>query len=337
MSDFNPRTSDAEPTRALVATDLKELLDRPIAYHRIFARVGGGPLAGIFLSQAIYWSQRTNDPDGWFYKTRGDWFLETELTRRHQETARRNLRQVGVLEERLSGVPAQLYFRVNLGQLQKLITDLLDGKKSVPASRAESAQQEGTKRANKKGAFAPAIKSETTSENSSETTSSSEEEEILDSLIKRAVEIGANKKRVEAAIRANPIEAAKQLDFFPDRENIKAPGAALLTAIEQSWPPPPKATERAASAADRAQRAAQIQKAQSNKDAEKAREKSLVEESKMLDQLFADLPEDEREELIEQAKRRTAPLAALGRVPKAALDAERRNLQRREMGLPVDD
>lgn len=93
---------------------IHEFLDRPIAFHRIFAKIGGSVNAGIFLSQAFYWSSRTKDPNGWFYKTQAEWEEETCLTRREQETARRNLRDAGILEEALAGIPARLFFRINV-------------------------------------------------------------------------------------------------------------------------------------------------------------------------------------------------------------------------------
>ncbi len=93
------------------------LLDRPIAYHRVFAEIGGSVTAGVFLSQAVYWSQRTKDSDGWFWKTQKEWFEETYLKRREQEAARRELRAIGVLEEKKKGTPAKLYFKINLETL----------------------------------------------------------------------------------------------------------------------------------------------------------------------------------------------------------------------------
>jgi hypothetical protein len=44
------------------------------------------------------------------------------MTRREQEGARRILKQHGVLEEKLMGVPATLHFRVNLDRLIALLS-----------------------------------------------------------------------------------------------------------------------------------------------------------------------------------------------------------------------
>ena len=99
--------------------NLLHLCDRPIAFHRIFVTITGSIVAALLLSQAMYWQRRTKDPDGWWWKTMEEWTEETGLTRREQETARRELRTVGVLEERRRGSPARLYFRVDLDCLDK--------------------------------------------------------------------------------------------------------------------------------------------------------------------------------------------------------------------------
>jgi hypothetical protein len=75
-------------------------------------RIAGSVNAALMLSQALYWTPRTKDPDGWFYKSHVDWEAETGLTRREQDTARKELRGKGLVEERLKGVPATLYYRV---------------------------------------------------------------------------------------------------------------------------------------------------------------------------------------------------------------------------------
>ena len=94
------------------------LLDRPIAYHRAFAAISGSICGGIFLSQAFYWSQRTSDPDGWFWKTQEQWFDETFMTRYEQETARKKLVSIGVLEQKKQGMPAKLFYRIDREALE---------------------------------------------------------------------------------------------------------------------------------------------------------------------------------------------------------------------------
>lgn len=93
--------------------DVLSLLDRPIAFHRVFVTITGSVTAGVMLSQAFYWSRRTTLKDGWFYKKADEWTKETGLSRREQETARKVLRKLGILEETKRGIPATLHFRVS--------------------------------------------------------------------------------------------------------------------------------------------------------------------------------------------------------------------------------
>lgn len=102
---------------------LDKVLARPIAFHRVFANIGGGATGGLFLSQAYYWSFRTSDPDGWFYKIGDEWEAETALNRREQEQARKILAQKGVLETKKQGLPCKLFYRVNRDRLYELITE----------------------------------------------------------------------------------------------------------------------------------------------------------------------------------------------------------------------
>lgn len=96
---------------------LQAMLERPVAYHRAFVSLGAGVTGALMLSQAVYWSSRTNDVDGWFYKSQVEWEEETGLTRYEQEGARKKLIKLGVLEERKQGVPCKLFFRVCLDVL----------------------------------------------------------------------------------------------------------------------------------------------------------------------------------------------------------------------------
>lgn len=103
-----------------------DALDRPIAFHRIFRTVSGSTVAALFLSQAWYWSKRLPDErDGWFYKTQAEWETETGLSRSEQETARRHLTRLGILEEKREGLPARLWFRIDRNRLESLIDDAI--------------------------------------------------------------------------------------------------------------------------------------------------------------------------------------------------------------------
>jgi len=76
------------------------------------------------LSQAVYWNKRTSLPDSWFWKTQDEWQEETGLSRREQETARKILNKLGIFNERKKGIPAKLYYQINMDVLNELLSKL---------------------------------------------------------------------------------------------------------------------------------------------------------------------------------------------------------------------
>ena len=92
---------------------LLEVFDIPVSFHRCLVPITGGVTSALMLSQAI-WTTQSLEPsaDGWFIRSQEQWTQETGLSRWEQETARRALRQSGLLEERRVGMPAKLWFRV---------------------------------------------------------------------------------------------------------------------------------------------------------------------------------------------------------------------------------
>ena len=99
------------------------LLDRPIAFHRSFVPFAG-VTGALFLSQAIYWQQRTQSEDGFFYKTAADWERETGLTQHEQSTARARLRDIGILQETKRGIPCKCFFRINEEYLMQVVENV---------------------------------------------------------------------------------------------------------------------------------------------------------------------------------------------------------------------
>lgn len=118
---------------------LIQLLDRPIAYNPAFAKlksgkIKSGPVAAVFLSQLVYWHNRMDG--GWMYKTQADIATETALTRDEQETARKRLVALGVLEEARRGVPATMHYRINAERLEVLLLETTQpAKKAAPQDK----------------------------------------------------------------------------------------------------------------------------------------------------------------------------------------------------------
>jgi hypothetical protein len=138
-----PQTTTKESSALL------ELLSRPIAFHRVFVKIGGNVAAGLMLSQAFYWSKnrRAVERDGWFYKSHADWEEETGLTRREQQTARAHLRKKKLLEERdgsLKGKGRVLWFRVNRDALFEALKGFVNTEtRAAPSGGNSPADVEG--------------------------------------------------------------------------------------------------------------------------------------------------------------------------------------------------
>lgn len=115
--------------------------DRPIAFNRHYVSLGCGINGALMLSQMVYWSKRTKDKNGYFYKTQDDWEQETGLTRREQETARKRLRELGFVSEHKHGVPCKVHFRVEHNNLYMALVRFSQNSQS---SMAECAKLECT-------------------------------------------------------------------------------------------------------------------------------------------------------------------------------------------------
>lgn len=150
-----------------------DLLDRPIAFHRCLAELGGSVNAGLMLSQALYWAKRTKADNGWFWKTAEEWQEETYLTRTEQATARKQLKRLSCWQEDLRGVPAKLYYRIDFDELDKLLSQ----SKSLgilQPSLQDSSKLDNRNPENKiAGNLKTFLLSETTTETTSETTTES--------------------------------------------------------------------------------------------------------------------------------------------------------------------
>lgn len=108
------------------AQEVIDLLgDRPVAYHPALARAIGDVKAALFLCQLIYWDGKGARSDGWIWKTQVEIQKETALTRSEQLTCRRKLCELGILEERLAGMPARMHFRINLSLIAEILQSSL--------------------------------------------------------------------------------------------------------------------------------------------------------------------------------------------------------------------
>ncbi len=164
MKNSTPTPHTAKAPAPLEFSHLTLLLQRPIAYHPIFSKISGNHTAGLMLSQIFYWTKIIDmtEPtrEGWFYKTREEWHTELLLTRKEQETARRRLKTIGLIEEKKAGIPAKLYFRLNKTKLLELLNAYLPDEPPPPqpATRPKRSLPVGTNRATLTAPIVPTLK-----------------------------------------------------------------------------------------------------------------------------------------------------------------------------------
>ncbi|SDY60064.1 DNA-binding protein [Acinetobacter kyonggiensis] len=102
---------------------IEAMNEQPIAFNKHYVFIGCGINGALMLSQLVYWTSRTKDNDGWIFKTHSDWTMETGLTRKEQETARKILKNLGFISERKKGVPCKVFFRVERENLYKALIE----------------------------------------------------------------------------------------------------------------------------------------------------------------------------------------------------------------------
>ena len=94
------------------ASDFLRYTGRPIAYHPRLAKPLGSVNAAILFGQLVYWHDKANNPLG-VYKTALEIEEETGLSVKEQETARKKLKERGILIETLKRLEHRLFFKID--------------------------------------------------------------------------------------------------------------------------------------------------------------------------------------------------------------------------------
>jgi hypothetical protein len=112
---------------------VKDMLpNRVVGYSPDLARIVGGATIGLFLSQLLFLSDKGHNPDGWVYKSEAEMGKDTGLSKREQQTARRKLLSLGVIQIERRGFKFTYHFKVLWERLYQVIEKSLSG---LPASR----------------------------------------------------------------------------------------------------------------------------------------------------------------------------------------------------------
>lgn len=118
----------------MTKSDIQSILGaKTVSFNSLFAKATGSVTAGVFLSQAIFWQEKAKfknsievDADGYFSKTADEWYDETGLSTEQQKTARVNLVRAGILQEKRAGIPAKMFFKIDIEALVSGISVFLN-------------------------------------------------------------------------------------------------------------------------------------------------------------------------------------------------------------------
>jgi uncharacterized phage protein (TIGR02220 family) len=100
-------------------------------------------LLGELASEMEYWQQRGELKDGYFYSTIDNVKDSTTLSDKRQRSALTALKDAGIVDVKLAGLPAKRYVRINENQLAQIL--LNNDCKNGATSFAETAEQETPK------------------------------------------------------------------------------------------------------------------------------------------------------------------------------------------------
>jgi hypothetical protein len=101
-----------------------------VTYFPVLAQLTGSAKAALLLGHSIYVSRAllrdSPEREGWFWKTTQEWFIATGLSQKEQVSARELLIERHLLQEARQGMPAKLYFRINLTALAAQLGQLIN-------------------------------------------------------------------------------------------------------------------------------------------------------------------------------------------------------------------
>lgn len=142
METMQDRSGTLNIVRDLVKKSLGKKVrgkDNIIFRIKLFAELlDGDQKAGWMLNQVIYWSDRTTDPDGWFWKTYADWYDEIGLTEREirrivkgdkrRKAPKKTLQDLGIevaVRRAPTGSPT-MHYRINQPLFVAILVDHLE-------------------------------------------------------------------------------------------------------------------------------------------------------------------------------------------------------------------
>lgn len=115
-------------------------IGRPVAYFPSLARAFKSVNAAIFFAQVFYWMPHAKDARG-VYKTADEIEQETGLSVQEQRTARKKLRDAGVLVETHDRLNHRMYYAIDMEALDATFAKCEINRASVETAPPEVANQ----------------------------------------------------------------------------------------------------------------------------------------------------------------------------------------------------
>ncbi|MDH2866777.1 DnaD domain protein [Bacillus cytotoxicus] len=87
---------------------------------------------GLFLSQLIYWSDRTTRPDGYFYKSDKEWHEEIRISKYAVRKSRKKLEEMGLLQtfvKKANGSPT-VHYKLDKRRFSEMFISFLRNRKN---------------------------------------------------------------------------------------------------------------------------------------------------------------------------------------------------------------
>jgi len=135
----------------MIKSVLQGLNQKPVSYYKVYTEVTGSTVAGIMLSQLMYWfSVMKKDT---IYKIDEDFVEELDLTDGEIRGAKKLLKQLDFLLIDRAGVPARTYYKVDWDLLYVAIGKANERMVEKRERRALERQRKAEKRANEAHSF----------------------------------------------------------------------------------------------------------------------------------------------------------------------------------------
>jgi hypothetical protein len=297
-------------------------------------------------TNAITGARKKFDDDE-FWQDYKIWAVSLGLTERQVRDAVSFLHAAGIVQRRSEPVTLRSGHRTNNVAIISIVPEVLHqityGTPSPRKKRRETPHVTtgGPQRQNVRPV---APQREASTENTSQSThkSSSSARRAVDDvsdekLVDDLTAAGVSTHRAKKVVPSHQAELRRRLEFLPHLKNIQNPGALLCSDLDTPWQEPPAMLKAREAEAGELRAIAERRAADQRRQAAAEREEQTQNENDQLDRHYKSLSAVERKEIDDQAARRLAPLAALGITSAGALAAARRNIIRKELGMPTTD